>query len=74
MLGLRLRLGFLLKLEDARVDPIGHFGKHQQVIATEALRGFPLLAFLVEAGEGDIVLILLKVFWMRYSIASFWAI
>ena len=50
----RLRL-VLLKLEDARVSPIGHFGQHQQVIATKALRGFPLLAVLVEAGEGDVV-------------------
>ena len=54
-LGLRLRRVFLLKLEDARVGLIGYFGKHQQVIVTEALRGFPLLAVLVEAGEGDIV-------------------
>ena len=52
-LGLRLRLVFLLKLEDARVGLIGYFGKHQQVIVTEALRGFPLLSVLVEAGEGD---------------------
>ena len=55
MLGLCLRLVFLLKLEDARVGLIGYFGKHQQVIVTEALRGFPLLAVLVEAGEGDVV-------------------
>ena len=54
-LGLRLRLVFLLKLEDARVGLIGYFGKHQQVIITEALRGFPLLPVLVEAGEGDLV-------------------
>ena len=54
-LGLRLRLVFLLKLEDARVGLIGYFGKHQQVIVTEALRGFPLLSVLVEAGEGDVV-------------------
>ena len=39
---LRLRLFFLLKLEDARVCLIGHFGKHQQVVATEALRPLPL--------------------------------
>ena len=54
-LGLRLRVVFLLKLEDARVGLSGHFGQHQQVIATEALRGFPLRFVLVEAGEGDLV-------------------
>ena len=38
-LGFCLWLFFLLKLEDARVGLIGHFGKQQQVVATEALRG-----------------------------------
>ena len=37
-LGLRLRLLFLLKLGDARVGLIGRFRKHQQIVATEALR------------------------------------
>ena len=54
-LGLRLRFFFLLKLEDARVGVIGHFGKHQQVVATEALRPLPFITVLVEAGEGDVV-------------------
>ena len=54
-LGHRLRLFFVLKLEDARVGLIGHFRKHQQVVATEALRALPLIAVLVEAEEGDIV-------------------
>ena len=52
-LGLRLRLVFLLKHEDARVGLTGYFGQHQQVVATEALCGFPLFAVLVEAGEGN---------------------
>ena len=39
-LGLRLRLVFLLKHEDARVGLTGYFGHHQQVVATEALCGF----------------------------------
>ena len=51
----RLRLFFLLKLEDARVDLIGHFRQQQQVVATEALRALPFLAVLVETGEGDVV-------------------
>ena len=54
-LGLRPRVVFLLKLEDARVGLSGHFGQCQQVVAAEALRPFPLLTVLVEAGEGDIV-------------------
>ena len=54
-LGLRLGFFFLLKLEDARVGLIGHFRKHQQVIAPEALRTLPFFAVLVETGEGDIV-------------------
>ena len=54
-LGRRLRLFFLLKLEDARVGLIGHFRKQQQVVATETLRALPLIAVLVEAGKGDIV-------------------
>ena len=41
-LGFCLRLFCLLKLEDARVGLIGHFGKQQQVVATEALRALPL--------------------------------
>ena len=40
-LGFCLRLFFLLKLEDTRVGLIGHFGKQQQVVATEALRVLP---------------------------------
>ena len=34
---------------------IGHFRKHQQIVAPEALRGLPLIAFFVEASEGDVV-------------------
>ena len=54
-LGFCLRLFCLLKLEDTRVGLIGHFGEQQQVVATEALRALPLIAVLVETGEGDIV-------------------
>ena len=54
-LGLRLGFFFLLKLEDARVGLIGHFRKHQQIVATEALRTLPFRAVSVETGEGDIV-------------------
>ena len=43
-LGLGLRLFFLRKLEDARVGEVGHFPKHQQVVAPEALRTLPLIA------------------------------
>ena len=34
---------------------VGHFRKHQQVVAPEALRALPLIAVFVEAGKGDIV-------------------
>ena len=54
-LGFCLRLFFVLKLKDARVSLINHFGKQQQVVATEALRALPLIAVLVETGEGNIV-------------------
>ena len=51
----RRRIFFLPKLEDTRVGQIGHFRKHQQVVATEALRALAFVAVLVETGEGDIV-------------------
>ena len=44
-----------IAMHNGRALRCGYFGKHQQVIVTEALRGFPLLAVLVEAGEGDVV-------------------
>ena len=34
---------------------VGHFPKHQQVVAPEALRTLPLIALFVEAREGDVV-------------------
>ena len=43
------------KLEEARVGEVGHFRKHQQIVAPEALRTLPLIAVFVEAGKGDIV-------------------
>ena len=46
---------FCRKLEDARVGKIGHFCKHQQVVAPEALRTLPLIALFVEPREGDVV-------------------
>ena len=42
-----LWLIFLLKLEDARVALMSHFGKHEEIVATEALRRLPLIAVLV---------------------------
>ena len=53
---LGLGFGFLLrKLEDARVGEVGHFPKHQQIAAPEAVRTLPLIAFFVETREGDVV-------------------
>ena len=46
---------FCRKLEEARVGEVGHFRKHQQIVAPEALRTLPLIAVFVEAGKGDIV-------------------
>ena len=46
---------FCRKLEEARVGEVGHFRKHQQIVAPEALRALPLIAVFVEAGKGDIV-------------------
>ena len=46
---------FCRKLEDARVGEVGHFPKHQQIVAPEALRALPLIAVFVEPGEGDVV-------------------
>ena len=55
-LGLGLLFFFLRKLEEARVDLIGHFGKHQQVVAPEALRRLPFTSVgFVETREGDVV-------------------
>ncbi len=55
-LGLGLLFFFLRKLEEARVDLIGHFGKHQQVVAPEALRRLPFTSVVfVETREGDVV-------------------
>ena len=55
-LGLGLLLFFPRKLEDARVGLIGHFGKHQQVVAPEALRRLPFTSgVFVEPREGDVV-------------------
>ena len=34
---------------------VGHFRKHQQVVAPEAVRALPLIAVFVETGKGDIV-------------------
>ena len=48
-LGLGFCIFLLRKLEEARVGQIGHFCKHQQVVAPEALRALPLIAVLVEA-------------------------
>ena len=51
-----LLLFFPRKLEDARVGLIGHFGKHQQVVAPEALRRLPFTSgVFVEPREGDVV-------------------
>ena len=63
-LGLRLRLLFLLKLEDARVGLIGHFRKHQQIVATEALRTLP---FRVVSVVYDANLTRSSGFWRRYT-------
>ena len=46
---------FCRKLEEARVGEVGHFRKHQQIVAPEALRALPLIAVFVETGKGDIV-------------------
>ena len=46
---------FLRKLEDARVGEVGHFRKHQQIVAPEAVRALLLIAVFVEAREGDVV-------------------
>ena len=55
-LGLGLLLFFPQKLEEARVGLIGHFRKHQQVVAPEALRTLPFTNLvLVETREGDVV-------------------
>ena len=34
---------------------VRHFGQQQQVVATERIGGFPDVAVLVEAVEGDVV-------------------
>ena len=33
----------------------GHFSKHQQIVAPEALRTLPLIGLFVEPREGDVV-------------------
>ena len=55
-LGLGLLLFFPRKLEETRVGLIGHFGKHQQVVAPKALRTLPFTSVVfVEPREGDVV-------------------
>ena len=47
--------GVLLLPEAARMGEVGHFRKHQQIVAPEAVRTLPLIALFVEPREGDVV-------------------
>src|SRR5205807_1368 len=41
-------------LEDPGVGLIDHLGQDEQVVTTEAVGRFPLVAILVDAGDGDV--------------------